>query len=62
MTLVEQLNAAIRDVVHLPEVAQMLTQLDAFNGGYDSAQYQQFVAAQAPYWAALVKQTGVQID
>jgi len=62
MTLVEQLNATIRDIVHLPEVAQMLTQLDAFNGGYDAARYQQFVAAQAPYWAALVKQTGIQID
>jgi len=60
--LVDALNAAIRDAIKLPDVAQMLVQLDAFNGDYDAAQYQQFVAAQAPYWAALVKQTGVQID
>jgi len=60
--LIEPLNAAIRDIVALPDVARALAQLGAFNGGYSASQYQEFVDAQVPYWAGFVKQTGVTID
>lgn len=60
--LVNQLNAAVRETMKLPEVAQALAKMDTQDADYSAQQYQQFVQNEAPYWQALVRQTGVKVD
>jgi len=60
--LVNSLNASMREIQKTPEITEALTKLDSQNVGYDTAQYQQFVKKESPFWESLVRQTGAKVD
>lgn len=60
--LVDRLNTGIRETMKSPEVAEALDRMDSQNADYSAAQYQQFVAKEAPYWESLVRKTGAKVD
>ena len=61
-TLVQRLNKDIGSVLHTPEVATILANMGSSNVEGSSAQFNQFIQNELPYWESLVKRSGATID
>lgn len=59
LEVIGQLNAAIRTIVHLPEVAERLTSVGNVPSAGTSDEFAAFIKDEMPRWARLVKQAGV---
>jgi tripartite-type tricarboxylate transporter receptor subunit TctC len=60
--LVNQLNVGVRETTKSTELVEALSKMDSQNADYSAQQYQERVKKEAPYWEALVKQTGAKVD